>query len=225
MSLTLTLITSVCFSQTQLGTAEFLDSLNSENVVLLDVRTAAEFNDGTIANAKNIDWNNRETFESYINTLDKNQPIYLFCLSGGRSKKAAAYLAEKDFSVFELQGGYLKYQNEQKNAIDSTTDTKDELTQASFQDLIKSNPKVLVDFTAEWCAPCKLMRPYLDEIDRDKENGIKVIFIDADKNKKLLNLLEISAIPRLQFFKNGKLAWDHTGGIERDVLLQAIQDH
>ncbi|MGO1244825.1 MAG: thioredoxin domain-containing protein [Sphingobacterium sp.] len=225
MSLTLTLITSICFSQTQLGTAEFLNSLNSPNVVLLDVRTAKEFNGGTIANAKNIDWNNREAFESYINKLDKKQPIYLFCLSGGRSKKAAEYLAEQGFSVFELQGGYLKYQNEQKNVFKSTTDTKEGLTKANFQDLIKSNPKVLVDFTADWCAPCKLMRPYLDEIDRDNENGIKVVFIDADKNKKLLHLLDVSGIPRLQLFKNGKLVWDHTGGIERDELLQAIQDH
>lgn len=224
LSLILFLATVNGFSQTKLTTSDFVDSIHSSKPLLLDVRTPKEFEGGSIGNAKNIDWNDRDGFEAYTNSLDKKKPIYLFCLSGGRSAKAADYLSEKGFKVFELQGGYLKYQHDQKTIPDSVNQSNDEISLSKFQQIVKSNPKVLIDFNAEWCAPCKEMRPFLDEINRDEQNGIHVVFIDADKNQGLLKVLKISGIPRLQFFNNGKLSWDHTGAIEKSELLEAIQD-
>ena len=142
ISLTLALVTTSSFCQTKLTTSAFLDSVQSPNALLLDVRTAKEFESGSIGNAKNIDWNDRDSFEAYINTLNRKQPIYLFCLSGGRSAKAADYLTQKGFSVFELQGGFLKFQNEQTaNGIQGSNEG---ISLSKFQDIIKSNPKVLV---------------------------------------------------------------------------------
>ena len=224
LSLILFLTTISGFCQTKLNTTDFVDSINSANPLLLDVRTPKEFEGGSIGNAKNIDWNDRDEFEAYVNSLDKKQPVYLFCLSGGRSAKAADYLDKKGFQVFELEGGYLKYQHDQKPIVDSIHQSNDEISLSKFQEIIKAHPKVLIDFNAEWCAPCKLMRPFLDEINRDERNNIQVVFIDADKNQGLLKALKISGIPRLQFFSNGKLSWDHTGAIEKNKLLEAIHD-
>ena len=90
----------------------------TNNAQLIDVRTADEFNSGHIDNAKNIDWNGND-FDTQVTSLDKTKPVLVYCLSGGRSKKAAIHLAELGFKeVIELNGGYLAWSkaNPQSNA-------------------------------------------------------------------------------------------------------------
>src|SRR5690606_34622397 len=91
---------TTCYAQKQLNTVDFIDSIKTKDAQLLDVRTADEFNKGSISGAKNLDWNQRELFAEYTRGLDKKKPIYLFCLSGGRSKNAASYLAQEGYTVF-----------------------------------------------------------------------------------------------------------------------------
>lgn len=214
---------TTCYAQKQLNTVDFIDSIKTKDAQLLDVRTADEFNKGSISGAKNLDWNQRELFAEYTRGLDKKKPIYLFCLSGGRSKNAASYLAQEGYTVFELEGGYLKYEQEISDLDKNLKASEDEISLTKFKKLTYSNPKVLVDFHAEWCAPCKLMRPYLEEIEKDTKNGILVVYIDAEKNKNLLKQLGINGIPELQYFTNGELNWQHNGAIEKRDLLDAIQ--
>ena len=75
----------------------------------VDVRTPEEVAEGTIGDASNIDYNAAD-FEEKIKTLDKDQPIYLFCRSGNRSGQASQFLAAEGFKeIYDLKGGYLEY--------------------------------------------------------------------------------------------------------------------
>src|SRR5688572_25880327 len=86
------LISSQAISQTDLSTDEFEKSSGKENIQILDVRTQAEYNSGHIKNAFLVDWTQRDVFEERIKYLDKNKPVYAYCLVGGRSSAAATRL-------------------------------------------------------------------------------------------------------------------------------------
>ena len=86
---------------------EFSENISNKQVQLLDVRTAEEFAEGHIANAKNIDVLQEENFVKEIQDLNKNQPIYIYCRSGKRSANAAEILEENGFvEIIDLNGGY-----------------------------------------------------------------------------------------------------------------------
>lgn len=88
------------------GGEEFKTLLKGENVQVIDVRTKNEFDAGHIDNALNIDFYG-ENFKTEMLTLDKNNPVLIYCHSGGRSGKAASMLKELKFKeVYDLKGGY-----------------------------------------------------------------------------------------------------------------------
>lgn len=86
--------------------------LELEDVQLVDVRTPAEYNEGFIANAQNIDFKS-PTFDSDITKLDKEKPVVLYCKSGGRSAKCAKKMKDAGFiKIYDLQGGISKWKHE-----------------------------------------------------------------------------------------------------------------
>ncbi len=101
----------------QLGMAQMktkpITSLSEEqlnSVILVDVRTPAEFKEGHLKNAKNIDWLG-DTFAKQFKTVSKDQPVYVYCKVGGRSYKAAEWLLANGFKdVTNLAGGYDAYE-------------------------------------------------------------------------------------------------------------------
>ncbi len=82
--------------------------------------------------------------------------------------------------------------------------------------------KILVDFYAEWCGPCKMLAPIIDEIIEEKQ--IKVLRIDVDKDTSLAKEYNITSIPSLLLFKKGKLVNKHIGFIEKEDLIKFIED-
>ncbi len=91
-----------------LDVATFKNAINND-VQLVDVRTPKEYNQGFIKNAKNIDYFS-DDFKTQFEGFNKEQPIYLYCRSGGRSGKASKILKELDFKeVYDLKGGYLAW--------------------------------------------------------------------------------------------------------------------
>ena len=90
---------------------EFASKLKSSaNPVVLDVRTPTEFASGHLAQAKNIDWNGNN-FEKQVASLNKSNPVFVYCLRGGRSASAADKMRSMGFkSVIELEGGIAKWQ-------------------------------------------------------------------------------------------------------------------
>jgi len=102
----------------------------------------------------------------------------------------------------------------------SATITVDE---SSFdREVTQSDKPVIVDFWAEWCGPCKLIAPLLDEVAREKADTIKVAKVNVDENQNLSFKYNIRAIPSLLFFKNGQLRDQVTGMASKKNLLDRI---
>ena len=97
------------------------------------------------------------------------------------------------------------------------------LDEANFdKEVTQSDKPVLVDFWAEWCGPCKLIAPLLEEIAKEKAGAVKVAKVDVDQNQSLSARYNIRAIPTLLFFKNGQLRDQVTGMTSKKDLLGRI---
>ena len=97
------------------------------------------------------------------------------------------------------------------------------MSRLQFDALINSDKLVLVDFYADWCEPCKKMKPYLDEISNSMSDRISVIRINTDDNQQLCRELNIEALPVLQLYKNKNLTWSNTGYISKEDVLKKLQ--
>jgi thioredoxin 1 len=189
---------------------------------ILDVRTPAEFSNGHLNNALNYDWNGSQ-FDQQIKTLDKSKPVFVYCLSGGRSSAAASKMRSDGFkAVYELEGGLMRWRSE--NLPETTTNqvVSTGMTKQAFDALLISDKVILIDFYADWCVPCKKMEPYLKEISDELTNSVTVIRINADENQSLCKELGINAIPVLQVYKDQKMTWSNTGFIEKEAVLKHL---
>ncbi len=91
----------------------------------------------------------------------------------------------------------------------------------TFGDIIKGDKPVLVDFHAEWCGPCKMMKPVLEELRQIMGDNIRILKIDVDKNRPIATSLNISGVPTLVLFKNGETLWRQSG-VHSAKQLQSI---
>lgn len=191
------------------------------NAQILDVRTPEEFESEHIENAVNVDWNGNN-FDTKANTFNKNQPVFVYCMSGGRSHKAVSKLQKLGFkTIYELDGGIMKW-----NAAGLSKAIPNQvigITKEAYQTLLQSNKLVLIDFYAEWCSPCKKMAPYLIKMQKERANKLIIIRLDADKNKTLVADLKIDALPTLLLYDKQKLKWKNTGFISETDLIKKIQ--
>jgi thioredoxin len=95
----------------------------------------------------------------------------------------------------------------------------------SFEKLIESNIPVLVDFSAEWCGPCKAMVPILSEVVGLLGDKVKVVKIDVDKNRKLAEKLKIRGVPTMIIYKNGQVKWRESGMKSSHFLTELLEQH
>lgn len=95
---------------------------------------------------------------------------------------------------------------------------------ASFKDIVGGNTPVLVDFYAEWCGPCKMMPPILDQVKDELGEDVKIIKIDVDKNRDLANAYAVRGVPTLMVFKDGKLAWRESGVKQAGELVALLSN-
>jgi thioredoxin 1 len=93
----------------------------------------------------------------------------------------------------------------------------------SFQEIIRSDQPVLIDFSAEWCGPCRAMEPILKKVAKDFAGKAKVIKIDIDKNRRLAEKHNIMGVPTFMIFQKGQLKWRQSGMISAHFLSQVIQ--
>jgi thioredoxin 1 len=90
-------------------------------------------------------------------------------------------------------------------------------------EVTKSAQPVLVDFWAEWCGPCKMIAPILDEIAKEKAGAVKIAKVNVDHNQSLSARYNIRAIPTLLFFKDGQLRDQVTGMASKKDLLNRLE--
>ena len=97
-----------------------------------------------------------------------------------------------------------------------------EITDANFEEVLKSEKPVLVDFWAEWCGPCKMIGPIVEELAGDYEGKAVIGKVDVDSNPAVAQALGIRSIPTLMFFKDGKLVDKQIGAVPKVVLSQKL---
>ena len=96
---------------------------------------------------------------------------------------------------------------------------------SKFAELLKSPEPVLVDFSAEWCGPCKQLKPILEQLKAKIGNSAKIIKIDVDKNRTLADKFQIRSVPTMILFKDGKSVWRQSGVIQASTLEGIIKQH
>jgi len=95
----------------------------------------------------------------------------------------------------------------------------------NFQDIIAGDTPVLVDFFAEWCGPCKMMKPVLEELKKKMGNKIIILKIDIDKNISLSSEYRIQSVPTLVLWKQGEIIWRQSGALSLNELEQILSSY
>ncbi|MDF2158992.1 thioredoxin [Algoriphagus sp. CAU 1675] len=100
-----------------------------------------------------------------------------------------------------------------------------EITDANFEEVIKTDKPILVDFWAEWCGPCKMIGPIVEEMAGDYEGKAIIGKVDVDTNPGVAQAFGIRSIPTLLFFKGGQIVDKQVGAVPKAILTQKLDAH
>ena len=208
-------------TKTSLTADEFeKDITTKENIQILDVRTPGEFFSGHIKNALQADWNDTKEFERRLAFIDKNKPVYVYCLAGGRSAAAAGKMRKAGYTnVYELTGGTNAWRAANKPLEGKSTEKQISINELNAT--ITGSKTVLVDFGASWCPPCKLMEPVLKNLTDNNKEKFTLVKIDGGRDQDILQEYKVTALPVFIVFKDGKQVWRKDGiATEKELVDQ-----
>ncbi len=196
------------------------------DVILLDVRTPDEVAQGQIEGSSSINFYD-EDFVEKINLINKDKVICVYCRSGNRSSKAAKIMQQNGFNrIYNLDGGTMAWAS-QNFPLTKPTVKEDKhikaMSLADFEEMLKTDLPVLVDFHTIWCSPCRKMAPIMDKIEEEYKGKAVVIRIDVDKSKEIAKAYNIKGVPVFILFKNGIQKWKHNGLISKKELISQIE--
>ena len=210
------------FSQkvTTVDVGDFEKQIDS-TVQLLDVRRPEEYKAGHLHGAFLANWTDKKEFEERIQYLDKNKPVYVYCLAGSRSAAAAEWLVEKGFAnVVNMQGGINAWKKEGKEL--ETNNNRSQMRDEDYLKLTRSKDLVLVDFGAEWCIPCRKMQPIIESFEKEHPE-IKLVKIDAAVEDEIVKKYDVEELPVFVLYKNGKEVWRQEGIVSKKELEKALK--
>lgn len=215
-----TLISCAQNSTNTINVSEFDKGIQNNNVQILDVRTAAEFKSGHLKNALQANYNNTQEFKDRTQHLDKNKPIYIYCLSGVRSAYAMDDLKAMGFTnVYHLQGGINAWKQNNKPIEGATKTTQ--MTELEYQQFIAKNKIVLVDFGADWCPPCVKMKPVIYQVLKQNPS-VQLLNVDGGVDLNLMEKQKVEALPVFIVYKNGKEVWRKQGIVSAEELSKQL---
>ncbi len=218
-----------CANAQSVGVDEFARGLGNDEVQLLDVRTPEEFAEGYISGAMLADINDEPEFNRRVAALDKEKPIYVYCLGGGRSADAAALLSERGFqNVVDLKGGITAWSKAGKPVVGLSYTPA--ISPEAYHELTRSSDFVLVAFSAKWCPPCRKMAPVLAAINdeyfqQNSPNYIRLETIDASTQPALMEQTEVAQMPTYILYRDGQEVWRATGVLSEEEFRQNLEQH
>jgi thioredoxin 1 len=98
-----------------------------------------------------------------------------------------------------------------------------QITDANFKELVNGDKPLMVDFWAEWCGPCRMIGPFVEELAQEYEGRAVVGKVNVDENDELAGEFGIRSIPTLLFFKNGEVVDKHVGAASKAVLEEKLK--
>jgi rhodanese-related sulfurtransferase len=209
------------FAQEAVTPETFEKGMQQPGIQLLDVRTAREFNTGHLENALQADFTKKDEFFARIKYLDKSKPVYVYCLSGGRSSAAAKWMHENGYkTVVEMTGGVMAWKNSGKK-LTAATGSGPQMTLSDFQQSIKADKWILVDVGAAWCPPCRVMEPVVKQFKAEKK--IKVLNVDGGRDTDVMDHMRAKTLPTFLLYKNGEEVWRKEGVATLEELKAAVQ--
>ncbi len=96
---------------------------------------------------------------------------------------------------------------------------------SNFNNIIKSETPVLIDFHADWCGPCKMLAPILKEVKSELKDNIKIIKIDVDKNQSLASKYQVRGVPTMILFKDGHQKWRQSGVLQKQDIINIVNQN
>ncbi|MBT1686109.1 thioredoxin [Dawidia soli] len=99
------------------------------------------------------------------------------------------------------------------------------MAHGNFSTLVNSEKLTFVDFSAEWCGPCKTMAPILEDLKSRIGDKARIIKIDIDRNPQAAAAYQVQSVPTLMLFKNGNVVWRQSGVVPAHFLQQVINEH
>ena len=222
--ITFVLLSSVC-AQERLSTKEFKKKWNnSDDALLLDIRTPEEIAKGYLKDAVFIDFYD-SSFKQQVSAIDKNKKVFIYCAIGGRSWDAAKIMHEMGFqNVYDLKGGIIVWKIKNYPVIKLKADTaRQGMNKMAFEKMITERPLTFVDFYAPWCGPCKIMVPALDRIDNEMKDSVLVVKINADENLQLMKDYGLKALPYIMVFQGTKILFRHEGFMSEEDIKSTIR--
>jgi len=100
-----------------------------------------------------------------------------------------------------------------------------ELTQDSFDKFIQSEHRAIVKFSAEWCGPCQMLKPVVEEVAKEQKDKVKFGDIDIDNNSELAQRFQVMSVPTMIFFKDKEQVHRIQGAVDKEKLLKDIKEN
>lgn len=208
-----------------LGVFDFKEIISNSNGSLIDVRTQQEFANGHIKNAGQLNYYALD-FNKKLLMLPRNKPIFLYCNTGYRSKKAAKTLILNGYQqVYNLEKGIMAWNLANYKVIvekNAKPFLADKINEDEYFAFIEFNKNVMIDFYAPWCSPCQKMMPAIDSLGLMHKDKLQVLKVNVDASKKLVRELQIKSVPYFTFYKNGKLIKAHNGFMNDNDMQRLI---